>query len=184
MENVRRRPADRDRGRDLAEEFSARREDPRRPARLAREGAGHLEDHHLERMARARQGGRLRPRRARLPSRRRRFGSRQYGAGMVLRRPRGALRRRRLLRNLSDRFGQAGRLPGQRFTHPRAVRRGRRAARQGAGGARSLPDARAHRDLRHGRAGEVFRPDVRLLRLVPGRRPRAHGRRARTAGRR
>ncbi len=68
-------------------------------------------------------------------------------------------------------------------THPRAVRGGRRAARQGAGSARPLPVARTDRHLRHGRAGEVFRPDVRLLRafLAEGR-ARMPG--ARLAGRR
>ncbi len=82
------------------------------------------------------------PARDRLPARRRRLGAGQHGAGMELRRLRHPVRGRRLLRHLSDRFGQAARIPGQRSAHHGPVRRGRRAARQGAGRARALPDLR------------------------------------------
>ena len=144
----------------------------------AREGLGHLEDHHLERV------GSSAPEVA--------FGLDalgfepgevasvlvQHRAGMVLRRPRRALRRRRLQRHLSDRSRRAGRISRATTRAPAScswrttsssTRRWRCAlsARRSSGS--SIFDMEGLREIRRP-AGDV------AFDCVPARRPRAHRR--------
>ena len=128
------------------------------------------------------QGDRLRARRDRLQARRRGLDPEQHRGRMGLRRHGRAVRRRRLVRHLSDRLRQAGRISRQRQPHQGDLRRGRRAARQGAGVPRPLSDARKDRRVRHGGAGRLRRSDGGLARRVHHLRPPAHGRQARACG--
>ena len=83
-------------------------------------------------------------------------------------RPRGAVVRRRLQRHLPHRRGGPGALPVRRLAHHGAVRRRRRATRQGAAGERAVAAAAPHRGVRHGGA-------VRL-RASAGHEPRCAAR--------
>ena len=88
----------------IAKSFLHVRGNPRRPAGDPRKEIRHLAADQLARVAADIQGHRLRPACHRLPARRRRLDHRQRGAGMGLCRHGHPVRRRRLIRHLSDRL--------------------------------------------------------------------------------
>ena len=95
---------------------------------------------------------RARPDGARLRARADRFDLVQHRGRVGVGRPCGVVVRRRLQRHLPHRRGGPGALPVRRLAHHGAVRRGRRAARQGAAGERTAAAAAPHRGVRHGGA--------------------------------
>ena len=86
-----------------------------------------------------------------------------HGRRMGSRRSRGAVRRRGVERHLSDRRRRPGRVPVLGLAHQGDLRRGRRAARQGARGARAPAGAGEDRRLRHRGPARLPRPAAALL---------------------
>ena len=100
------------------------------------------------------------PARHRLPARRRRLDHRQRRAGMGVCRYGHPVRRRRLLRHLSDRFRRRrSNISINDSAHQGDLRRRRGAARQDPVVPRALPDAAEDRRLRHGRPERLQRSD-------------------------
>ena len=91
---------------------------------------------------------------------------------MGARRPRGAVGGRRLQRHLSDRCRRPGRVPVLGLAHQGDLRRGRRAARQGARGARAPAGAGEDRRLRHRGPARLPRPAGAFARRLARARPR------------
>ena len=125
---------------------------------LAPEAVRHLAEHHLGRVRPDRARDRHGARRARLRAGRVRLGALQHQPRMALRRHGHPRRRRRVERHLSDRRAGAGRISLRGFRHGLSVRRGRRAARQGAGSARAPAEAAQDHRVRHGRPARLQRP--------------------------
>ena len=103
---------------------------------------------------------------------RHRLDPRQHGDRMGARRSRRAVGGRGLERHLPDRRRRPGRVPVRRLPHQGDLRRGRRAARQGARGARAPAGAGEDRRLRHRGPARLPRPAGALSRRPARARPR------------
>ena len=134
------------------------RRGPARPGCVAaQERLGHLAQLDL---AADRRGGardRRRPDAVGLCSRRHGLHPVEHGGRMGDGRPGRVVLRRRIERHLPDRRGQPGAVPVRRLAHLGAVCRGRRAARQGAGGARATSRPEEDRRVRHEGAARLGR---------------------------
>ena len=130
-----------DRRRYHPQELPAGRRDAPGQDGHPREGSWRLAVRELGAVAGKGWGYRLCAPRQRLQAGRGRLDPRQHDPRMGLCRHGRPVRRRCFLGHLSHRFRQTGRIPRQRQPHDRDLRRGRRAARQGSGMPRALPDA-------------------------------------------
>ncbi len=146
----------------------------RRPGHLPPEILRPVADPHLAPAGGDRARDRHGPDRAGLRARRDDFDPRQHPPGVAVLRSRRALRRRRQLRHLSDRRAGPGRIPDAGLALGLSLRRGRGAARQGAGGPRAPAAAAPHRRLGHDRPARPRRPPHHQPRAPARDRPRAH----------
>ena len=166
----------------VADRVLAQRCRARRRRGPAPEAIRHLAKPHLDGIrgdrARGRHGARL----ARLRAGRMRFRALQHEPRVALRRHGHPRRGRRLERHLPDRRARTGRVSLFGFEHRVSVRRGRRAARQGAGGAQRIAEAAQDHRVRHGWPARFFRPAGDQPRRVARGGPRVRRQASRPVG--